>query len=202
MTYWIRLLGAVILMTLDTMVWLAICFAFAGPMLLSAVYEYALDRKVLEFMGPPNGKSPNMPMRLRAQLLLAVVIGNVRMATLERDELGSPPRHDSVISSDLEAKISVRSRKTSRLVHNSVWKKVMVMVDEYEAVKANCRQSEGVVSLSTRLKALLNSQASFGSTVGAPVLFFLGGFIYTVLDSDNNLGDNDTAHALAFGLCE
>ncbi|KAI0148212.1 hypothetical protein F4776DRAFT_305474 [Hypoxylon sp. NC0597] len=200
MTYWIRLLGAVILMTLDTMVWLAICFAFAGPMLLSAVYEYALDRKVLEFMGPPNGTSPDMPMRLRAQLLLAVIIGNVRMATLERDDLGSQPRYDSVTSSDLEAKMSFRSRKMSRLVHNSVWKKVMVMVDEYEAARADGRQSEGVVSLSTKLKALLNSQASFGSTVGAPVLFFLGGFVYTVLDSDSNLGDNDTAHALAFGL--
>lgn len=45
-------------------------------------------------------------------------------------------------------------------------------------------------------------ESSFGSTVGAPVLFFLGGFVYTVLDADNTLGDNDTAHALAFGLCK
>ncbi|KAI0833976.1 hypothetical protein F5Y06DRAFT_301160 [Hypoxylon sp. FL0890] len=200
LTYWIRLLGAIVLVTLDTVVWLAICFAFAGPMLLSAVYEYALDRKVLEFMAPPNGKPPNLPMRLRAQLLLAVVVGNIRMATLEREELGGPSRHDSAISSDLEAKVSFRSRRTSRLVHNSVWKKVMVLVDEHEASRAAGRQVIGAVSLPTKLKALLNSQASFGSTVGAPVLFFLGGFIYTVLDSDNNLGDNDTAHALAFGL--
>ncbi|KAI1409027.1 hypothetical protein F5Y13DRAFT_203858 [Hypoxylon sp. FL1857] len=200
MTYWIRLLGAVVLMTLDTVVWLAICFAFAGPMLLSAVYEYALDRKILEFMAPPSGESPDMPMRLRAQLLLSVVVGNIRMSTLERDETESESRHDSAISSDLEAKMPVRSRKMSRLVHNSVWKKVMVMVDEYEASKLASHKNVGVVTLSTKLKALLNSQASFGSTVGAPVLFFLGGFIYTVLDSDNNLGDNDTAHALAFGL--
>ncbi|KAI4594568.1 hypothetical protein KJ359_007656 [Pestalotiopsis sp. 9143b] len=35
--------------------------------------------------------------------------------------------------------------------------------------------------------------------MGAPILFFVGGFIYTVLDIDNQLGDNDQAHALAFG---
>ncbi|KAI0378006.1 hypothetical protein F5Y04DRAFT_291469 [Hypomontagnella monticulosa] len=199
-TYWIRLGGALVLMTLDTVVWLAICFAFAGPMLLSAVYEYALDRKVLEFMAPPTGKAPNMPARLRAQLLLAVVVGNIRMATLERAEIEGPERHDSGISGDLEAKLPAKSRKTSRLVHNSVWKRVMTMVDGYEAARATGRRQGDVVSLPTKLKALLNAQASFGSTVGAPVLFFLGGFVYTVLDSDNTLGDNDTAHALAFGL--
>ncbi|KAI1086394.1 hypothetical protein F5B19DRAFT_479425 [Rostrohypoxylon terebratum] len=201
LTYWVRLLGAALLMTLDTMVWLAICFAFAGPMLLSAVYEYALDRKVLEFLAPPDGEAPAIPARLRAQLLLSVVVGNIRMATLENDELGAEPRHDSAVSSDLEGKFSVGpSRTGSKLVHNSVWKKVMVMVDEYEALRLANRLNEAVVTLPTKLKALLNAQASFGSTVGAPVLFFLGGFVYTVVDSDNNLGDNDTAHALAFGL--
>jgi hypothetical protein len=38
--------------------------------------------------------------------------------------------------------------------------------------------------------------------MGAPILFFVGGFIYTVLDIDNQLGDNDQAHALAFGTCK
>lgn len=42
---------------------------------------------------------------------------------------------------------------------------------------------------------------SFGSTVGAPILFFVGGFIFTVIDIQNSLGDNDSAHALAFGMC-
>lgn len=158
-TYWIRLGGALVLMTLDTVVWLAICFAFAGPMLLSAVYEYALDRKVLEFMAPPSGKPPSMPARLRAQLLLAVVVGNIRMATLERTEFGGPERHDSAISDDVEAKMSAKTRKMSRLVHNSVWKRVMTMVDEYEAVRAVGGRHGDVVSLPTKLKALLNAQA-------------------------------------------
>ncbi|XXG95007.1 hypothetical protein Hte_001267 [Hypoxylon texense] len=202
-SYWARLLGAVLLATLDTVAWLATCFAFAGPMLMSAIYEYALDRRVLEFLAPPGGAPPDVTHRLRAQLLIAVVVGNVRMATPEEDGDPSAGRHGSgAVSGDPERKpaVPVRRRRMSRLVHNSVWKKIMVLVDEYEASSAVGSQPEEVVSLPTKLKALLNSQASFGSTVGAPVLFFVGGFVYTVLDSDNNLGDNDTAHALAFGL--
>lgn len=45
--------------------------------------------------------------------------------------------------------------------------------------------------------------ASFGETIGAPILFFVGGFIYTVVDqTTSSLGDDDSAHALAFGMCK
>ncbi|KAK8026784.1 hypothetical protein PG991_003840 [Apiospora marii] len=146
-TYWLRLLGAMLLMTLDTTVWLSICFAFAGPMLMSAMYEFVLDRKVLEFLRPP-------PTRAAAT---ATVNPLYRL-------------------------------------------RVMVMIDEYEELQEKGGLQVGVVSLATKLKALLNSQASFGSTIGAPVLFFVGGFIHTVIDIQNSLGDNDSAHALAFGM--
>lgn len=46
---------------------------------------------------------------------------------------------------------------------------------------------------------MLNCQYSFGSMVGAPVLFFLGGFVFALLQSLQDLGDEDTALALAFG---
>jgi hypothetical protein len=42
---------------------------------------------------------------------------------------------------------------------------------------------------------------SFGSTVGAPIVFFVGAFIYNMVDIQTRYGDNDTAHALAFGMC-
>ncbi|KAI0402795.1 hypothetical protein F4802DRAFT_608492 [Xylaria palmicola] len=194
-TYWIRLLGALILMLLDTVVWLSICFAFAGPMLLSAVYEYALDRKVLEFLSPTKGEPPGIPMRLRAQLLLAVVCGNIRMAMRER------PDPDDDLGRDDSGLEDPKMTTPHPLVHNSIWKRIVTMVDEYEASRADgSARVRQVVSLPTKLKSLLNSQASFGSTVGASILFFVGGFIYTVIDSDSSLGDNDTAHALAFGM--
>ncbi|KAI0456478.1 hypothetical protein F5B21DRAFT_513318 [Xylaria acuta] len=197
-TYWVRLLGALVITLLDTVVWLSICFAFAGPMLLSAVYEYALDRKVLEFLSLPKENPPKIPMRLRAHLLLAVVCGNIRMAMRERADEGGG--HTPRVDGGLEGPESKRV-VPHRLVHNSIWKRIMTMVDEYEASRmAGSESTQHVVSLPTKLKSLLNSQASFGSTVGASILFFVGGFIYTAIDSKSSLGDNDTAHALALGM--
>ncbi|KAI1264980.1 hypothetical protein F5Y18DRAFT_417504 [Xylariaceae sp. FL1019] len=194
-TYWIRLPGALVIILIDTVLWLSICFAFAGPMLMSAVYEYALDRKVLEFLSPPRGQPPQISMRLRAQLLLAVVAGNIRMATQEKSNSVYTVQTNDSIAEDAK---NTQGDLTHRIVHNGTWKRVMTMVDDYE--EARLRNQQRIVSLPIKLKALLNSQASFGSTIGGPILFFVGSFIYTVIDSDNSLGDNDTSHALAFGM--
>lgn len=51
-----------------------------------------------------------------------------------------------------------------------------------------------------RLHSLLESQATFGTAVGAPVVFYIGAYTYTLLDASKNLGDNDTSHALALGI--
>ena len=51
-----------------------------------------------------------------------------------------------------------------------------------------------------RLQYMLQSQYSFGSIVGAPVLFYIGAFIYNLVGLSANKGDNATAHSLAFGM--
>lgn len=48
----------------------------------------------------------------------------------------------------------------------------------------------------TSLLNMMASQYSFGSVVGAPVLFYIGAFVYAVIDLSGNLGDNDTARKL------
>lgn len=52
----------------------------------------------------------------------------------------------------------------------------------------------------TRLRTMLATQLSFGSTVGAPVVFFLGAFSYTLVTTLGDLGDEDTSLDLAFGM--
>jgi hypothetical protein len=47
---------------------------------------------------------------------------------------------------------------------------------------------------------MLACQYSFGATVGAPVVFFLGSFVFTLVSTLSNLGDEDTSLALAFGM--
>ncbi|KAK8050435.1 hypothetical protein PG994_012165 [Apiospora phragmitis] len=213
-TYWLRLLGAMLLMALDTTVWLSICFAFAGPMLMSAMCEFVLDRKVLEFLRPPAtsskaGVKPIVPVKVRGQLLLAVVVGNIRISTTgfverRRGSYATTTSAASETEATYDDNNGMENAEAAGSPHQQLvddtWYRVMVMIDEYEELKKRGGLQIGVVSLPTKLKALLNSQASFGSTIGAPVLFFVGGFIYTVIDIQNSLGDNDSSHALAFGM--
>ena len=51
-----------------------------------------------------------------------------------------------------------------------------------------------------RFHQLLNQQGPYGTQVGAPVAFYLGAYAYALVDASSKLGDNDTAHAIAFGL--
>jgi hypothetical protein len=53
---------------------------------------------------------------------------------------------------------------------------------------------------SARLISLMSSQTPFGTAVGIPVLFYLGGFAYTLLSLLDNKSDQNTAIAMAFGV--
>jgi hypothetical protein len=52
----------------------------------------------------------------------------------------------------------------------------------------------------SRLLGLMTSQYDFGAITGTPVLFYLGAFIYTILDLPSDPSDQDTAISLAFGV--
>lgn len=54
--------------------------------------------------------------------------------------------------------------------------------------------------IQTRLFCMMSSQLSFGSAVGAPVVFYLGQFVYTILDLLGKRGDQDAGNSLAFGV--
>ncbi|CZR67951.1 uncharacterized protein PAC_17850 [Phialocephala subalpina] len=60
-------------------------------------------------------------------------------------------------------------------------------------------RQEPTQNVQLRLKSMLACQNSFGSYVGAPVIFYLGSFVFALLEINATLGENDVAHALAFG---
>ena len=53
---------------------------------------------------------------------------------------------------------------------------------------------ETIQDVKTRLKSMLACQYSFGSTIGAPVVFYMGSFIYTVSEIRSQLGDNASTY--------
>ena len=50
------------------------------------------------------------------------------------------------------------------------------------------------------LKQSCTQLVPFGVQVGVPLLFYVGASIYALVDAQARLGDNDTAHSIAFGL--
>jgi hypothetical protein len=64
---------AALLVTIDTLLWLSLCFAFAGPMILSGVYEAFLDNRILRFL---NGTA-TLRSDVKARLLFIILVGNL-----------------------------------------------------------------------------------------------------------------------------
>lgn len=95
-------------------------------------------------------------------------------------------------------------RQSARRHHNGICRNSGRCADEthFEIVQPHPRTpmvEEEIRKTKTRLRTMLNCQYSFGSMVGAPVVFFIGGFIFALIQSLQTFGDEDIALALAFG---
>lgn len=67
--------GAALLVGLDTLIWLGVCFAAAGPMIVSGVYEAFLDNEILSVL-KASLRTGSLTTEMRARLLLVVLVGN------------------------------------------------------------------------------------------------------------------------------
>lgn len=335
-------IGAVVIVALDTMLWLSICFALAGPMILSGLYEALLDSRVIDFVREKT-INRNLTLDMRCRLLMVVLIGNLDLA-VEDDHLitadlrrGHAPRHmviagsrpsqdntlgqtsnpsasmdgrdpsahlqrdeahargsleveldkngpdirleqmhgsenqDASLHADhssssinnaqtqprastantqrqecAHADVTVVQRRSTAHLKASPWRHMEELLypirlyddgntssrdlsprqypkqwhrdansdglcpdrstcnrpDHVQTEQPKCRTpttDKQVRKTQTRLRTMLNCQYSFGSMVGAPVLFFLGGFVFALLQSLQDLGSEDIALALAFG---
>ncbi len=69
-----------------------------------------------------------------------------------------------------------------------------IMIPGPHAPKDGCEKAR------SRLLNLLGAQISFGEQVGSPVLFYLGAFVYAILDLRTSLSDEDSAISVSFGI--
>jgi hypothetical protein len=89
----LRVLLAGIIVSADALMWLALCFAFAGPMILSGVFEVFLDSRILAFVGNESKKGLSKVMSTR--LLYLILVGNLDFKwiagkPLSRNSCGTP----------------------------------------------------------------------------------------------------------------
>ena len=158
-------ISAFVLVSIDTIAWLMIIFAMAGPILTSGIYEALLDNRILRYLQ----ETKRLSIAQRCQLMYVVLVGNLDMLAFPHasDEHDTPWNHIS---------------GPAGLLHD-------LEVDKNRKVNTK-----------TWLLSMLNDQDEFGPTVGAPVVFYCGGFVYTFIDNYSNLGDNSTSHALGMSF--
>lgn len=148
----------------------------AGPFMLSGLIELTLNYEILRYATNPNPKhsSHYVAPREQIEVLTAVLAGNL----LEECVLNSDAEHESATNEGTVNEDAV--------------------IDPQHKLKNSfiARPQSTINSI----LSMLESQASFGSAVGAAVLLYLGQFTYTLLSLDATKGDKATARALAFGI--
>jgi hypothetical protein len=87
-------------------------------------------------------------------------------------------------------------RREFKIPTDRVWTDVQNMIQDLQHKDSYSREKPRTA---TRLKTMLQCQASFGATVGAPVAFYLGSFLFSVFGNHEKLGASDVSLSLAFG---
>lgn len=230
---------AAFLGALDVLVWLSVCLACSGPMILPALHEATLDSRVLQFLKTTQGTT-EITTDMRARMLFLILIGNLdinpqtkgssladnQSPYLDDDspfyhiermiyplriynslpEQGYHPsqwrlRENSsahVLDGSPHAPCGSAPTHSSREPHeNAILSSSPV--DAPPVLDANLYK-QLVDETKCRLRAMLECQHSFGTTIGSTVAFFIAAFIYTLVDTLSGLGDETHSHSLAFGF--
>jgi hypothetical protein len=166
------LIVGVVIVVSDTLIWVIWIFAGAGPMLFSGLLEALADFRIINHLDLV-GKGGDEPGRDAPEEKIAEWKKKVAR---EKVEVVSALICGNIAQDFGEPQLEIRNMLVQNLDHQTVDRET------------------------ARLLAMMSAQQSFGSSVGGPVLFYVGSFIYAIFDINNKKGDSDTADALAFGL--
>lgn len=156
----------------DSAVWMIIILSGAGPMLIGGLYEAVVDSRLVEYM-----RSQRQSQRPSQRQSLG------KLSTQDKIKLLT-----TLVAGNLILDIG---EPQESLVGE------LSMVERHDSPTA---EDERLEMIKTRLLCMMSSQLSFGSAVGAPVVFYLGQFVFTILDLLNKRGDQDAGNSLAFGV--
>jgi hypothetical protein len=140
---------------------------------------------------PDSGDDPRVRnlSDMKSQLTeLAGSIDSTRVAEIKIEEIGGEQRLRSL--SDVRSRLNELADSIDPPANDNI-------VPENRAEEERIKRISDVKS---RLKSMLACQYSFGTTIGAPVVFYIGSFVYAIIEINTTLGDNDSAHALGFGM--
>ncbi|KAH7026891.1 hypothetical protein B0J12DRAFT_609813 [Macrophomina phaseolina] len=191
---------AVALLLVDTMIWIATIIIAAAPMMVSGLYEGLLDIRVLGWLGRDGRGREEKEYSL--QFLLIVVCGNLRLQNSHPAVVADTSVPSRTLPRDTDHHLVVKAtRDVSAETAGSSQHHTdrLPKLEPFRELTEELRHAEQDRRLE-KLRDMMDSQMGFGSIAGAPVLFYLGAFVYTILDLLNDPSDQDAAISLAFGV--
>jgi len=207
----VKIPAAALLVTLDMALWTMFSVTFAGPMILSATYEAILDRRLINFLRRRMAKN-SLSIRQRAHLLAVIVFGSIEdegawgtsVALLGRlpgenlrRRMSSSVRSDpgalvvSPLLSHASSGVQAPSNSVPTLATSTFSSYTNGNMNTKRQVPVGCldHEKQSIEATKATLLASLESQSSFGSVAGAPVVFYCGNFAYTLIELNSNYGD-------------
>ncbi|KAI5861434.1 hypothetical protein GGS23DRAFT_606301 [Durotheca rogersii] len=201
LSFILKLPLASFIITLDIVVWTCVVFSTAGIMMTSGVYEALLDARVLGYLRKKIHDN-SFTVLERACVLLVVLIGN-----LDDDALTSSRASVDSLPNDTVLSRVQTERHNSLTAHNSNETAAHAPQGPDDSGSLpnighiyTREEKRKIDAFKQKLKAILDSQVSFGSSVGAPVVFYIASFIWSVYEVREDLGSYLTAHQLAYGM--
>ncbi|SPO05242.1 related to putative protein [Cephalotrichum gorgonifer] len=182
------ILISLMFVVIDTIIWVILIMGTAGIMMVAGLHEALLDYKILKALA--RGRTGPQQLRATVELLVTVVSGNLRL----NGNGGRSPKPNEAITDALMADANVR-------VETDDDGRNFIPFDRSESSGPLMEASQQLPNMiSERLKRLMSAQSAFGAIVGAPVVFYLGAFVYTILELMNKPSNQDAAISLAFGV--
>ncbi len=169
-------LVAFLIVTIDTVFWVMTLLAGAGPMLFSGLYEALLDYRIIVYFNDCSRvHHQGLSIAQRVALLRVIVVGNLGLEI--RGLKG-------IIKKAITEELETQNMKDLRSV-----------------IRNELSTKAGATADATRIRLLsiLSSQPSFGFTVEASVLFYIGGFIYSCVELFKKFGDGELSRSLTLG---
>ncbi|KAI1380464.1 hypothetical protein F4677DRAFT_406944 [Hypoxylon crocopeplum] len=206
---------ASLIVTLDIIIWTCVVFSVAGPMITSGIYEALLDARALTYLESRITEN-TLTVQQNAHALLSILIGNLdddawhssRLFVQALPRATARKRLGSIRSAREHSASTIQSPlivdvTTPDQSYNADWLSVATESTTVGGLRNHLysvEQQRQTAAAKWRLRAMLDSQVSFGSSVGAPVLFYVASYIWSVYEVREELGSYITAHQLGSGM--
>ncbi|KAI0387380.1 hypothetical protein F5Y04DRAFT_3691 [Hypomontagnella monticulosa] len=211
----LKIIIASIIVAADTLLWTCVVLSAASPMIVSGIYEALLDARLLAYLESRTDEN-SLTARQKAHMLLVVLIGNLDEDAWHSSKLfienlpedGARSNNESLQTTTGQTTIEARTSPIAgtgipNQNHNTGTPnppRSTTITGRFRQHSYNAEQLKKIVAFKWRLAAMLDSQVSFGSSVGAPVLYYVASFIWSVFEIRERLGSYVTAHQLAAGM--